>query len=151
MTTEDVAGDAPGRPFGWRQRLVTIAVLAAVVLPLVGERDSFPLSRYPMYAGRRAGAATLVTAVGIDRTGDTRRLSLGTIAETDDPLIAEAALRDALEAGRAGAWCEQIARRADPALASVEIVEEDHDTVARATGKPSLLGRRVVVTCPVDR
>jgi hypothetical protein len=56
-----------------------------------------------------------------------------------------------VDAGRAGAWCSQIARRADSAFATVEIVEERHDTVARATGGPSLLDRRVVVTCPVDR
>src|SRR5262245_4956023 len=97
------APDRLARSVRWRHGLVVLACVGAVVSPVVRNRDSFPLSTYPMYAGRGARIETLATAVGIDISGAEHRLSLATIAATDDPLIAESFVSAAIGAGRAGA------------------------------------------------
>ena len=133
----------------WGRRAVVVTVVAVVVLPAVRDRDSFPLSTYPMYAERRGPVDTFPTAVGIDAAGQPQRLSMATIARTDDPLIATSVVRAAIRAGRAGALCAEIAARAPDRLAAVEVVEERHDLVAGATGRHSLLDRAVRARCRV--
>jgi hypothetical protein len=128
---------------------VVIAALAAVIWPVVRGRDSFPLSTYPMYARQRGDVVAIATAIGIDADGRTRRLSLRTIADTDDPLIAESALQRAIETGAADATCREIANRADDGTVTVELVEEWHDVVAQAAGDESLRDRTVHATCEV--
>jgi hypothetical protein len=139
------------RSFGWRHRILAIACLAAVVSPAVLDRDSFPLSTYPMYADRGTRLGTLATAVGVDAAGAAHRLSLATIAATDDPLIAESLLYEAIRAGRAEAFCAQIAGRAGGWLVRIEVVEERHDLVARAKHEDSLLERHLDASCEVPR
>jgi hypothetical protein len=131
-----------------------VAVLAAVISPALRNHDSFPLSTYPMYAGTRGRAVSIATAVGVDAAGRTHYLSLSSIADTDDPLIAESAVRRAINSGQAGALCAQIAARLDGGAAAsggaierVEVVDERHDVVARAARHHSLLGRSVHATC----
>jgi hypothetical protein len=139
------------RSFGWRHRIGAIVFLAAVISPVLRDRDSVPLSTYPMYADRGARLGVLATAVGVDAAGAVHRLSLETIAGTDDPLIAESSLDDAIRAGRAGALCAQIAARAGGQLVRIEVVEERHDLVARAKHESSLLERRLDASCEVSR
>ena len=134
---------------GWRGRIAVVVVLAAVIWPVVRGHDSFPLSTYPMYAQRRDEIVAIATAVAVEADGRTRRLSLRAIAETDDPLIAESALRRAIDTGTADALCREIAARADADHRAVELVEERHDVVARAAGRDSLLARTVHATCAV--
>ena len=145
------APDRLGRSVWWRHGLVVLACVGAVVAPVLRNRDSFPLSTYPMYASRGTRIETLATAVGIDISGAEHRLSLATIAATDDPLIAESFLRAAIGAGRAGALCTQIAGRVRSPLVRIEVVEERHDLVARAKHEASLLQRHVHAACPVPR
>src|SRR5262249_40877964 len=116
---------------GWWRRVVLVAVLAAVISPALRDRDSFPLSTYPMYAGTRGRVVSIATAVGVDATGRAHYLSLSSIADTDDPLIAESAVRHAINTGRAGALCVQIAERlggrsttSKPTIERVEVVDE---------------------------
>jgi hypothetical protein len=130
------------------RRLVVIAVLAAVASSTLRDRDSFPLSTYPMYATARGEIVDLATAVGFDATGIELRLSMATIAETDDPLIAESRVDRAIAAGRAGELCAEIAARAHGrGVVTVEVVEERHDVVARTEGRASLLERTVHARC----
>jgi hypothetical protein len=139
------------RSFGWRHRIAAVICLAAVVSPAVIGRDSFPLSTYPMYADGGSRLDTLATAVGVDAAGTVHRLSLATIADTSDPLIAESSLYEAIRAGRAEAACVQIAGRAGGFLVRIEVVEERHDLVARAQHKDSLLERHLDASCEVPR
>jgi hypothetical protein len=134
----------------WR-RIAAVVALAAVVSPVVRDVDSFPLSTYPMYAGRGTRVSTLATADGIDAAGERHRLSLSAIAGTDDPLIAESSVGQAIRDGRAGALCEQIAGRAGSDLVRIEVVEESHDVVARAMSDESLVDRRVHASCEAGR
>ena len=116
---------------------------------MVRGHDSFPLSTYPMYAETRGDAVSISTAVGVDASGARRRLSLRAIADTDDPLIAESAVDDAVRRGEADALCAEIAARVADGIERVEVVAERHDVVARAAGRPSLLARSVRATCGV--
>ena len=124
---------------------------AAVVAPALRNRDSFPLSTYPVYASARSSAVTLSTAVGIDTGGRPVRLSLDVIAQSDDPLIAESLVDDAIAEGRAGELCRAIAERAPDDVTAIEVVEERHDIVARTVGRASLLQRTVHARCDVSR
>jgi len=141
--------EGPSSAIRWRRRVVAGAVLVAVAWPVVRGHDSFPLSTYPMYAETRDDVVSISTAVGVDASGARRRLSLRAIADTDDPLIAESAVDDAVRRGEAGALCAEIAARVPDDLERVEVVAERHDVVARAAGRPSLLDRSVRASCGV--
>lgn len=137
--------------------VVTATVLAALVGPVVFDRDSFPLSTYPMYARTRTSQSTFVTAYGIDDDGRTLRLSPTIIGDSDDPLIVAGELRAAVREGRSEQRCSEIADRAGSiddlaavGLVAVEVVSERHDTVERTAGRSSLIDRHVVVTCAIS-
>jgi hypothetical protein len=137
--------------------LVTAGVVGALVGPVIIDRDSFPLSTYPMYSRTRGEAVTLATAQAVDSEGAASTLSLGVIGDSDDPLIVAGELRRALREGRADARCIEIADRAkdwaglpDGAVA-IEVVAERHDVVARVSGAASLLERTVHARCEIER
>lgn len=140
-----------------RTRLVvTWGVVAALLAPVVVDRDSFPLSTYPMYARARGDVVTLATARAIDERDDVHALTPGLIAQTDDPLLAAGELRHAIDRDRADERCAEIATRVArathvPDAAAVEIVIERHDVLARAAGEPSLVERTVHARCAVPR
>lgn len=135
----------------WGRRAVMAAALVAIATPVVRDRDSFPLSTYPMYAGATPRVIGFATAVGYDSAGRERRLSLGAIARTDDALIAQAAVRDAIAGGRADAFCREVAGRVGGDVVRVEVVEERHDVIAWAERRPSLEVRAVRAACEVTR
>lgn len=139
-------------------------VMVAVAAPAVLDHDSYPLSTYPVYAGARPGQADLATAVGVTAVGTRTRLSLPAIGASDDPLIVEQRVADAIGQGRAGYLCTAVADRAraratvqqardgpgeaEPVVA-IEVVTERVDLVATAaTGAPPL-ERTVHARCPV--
>lgn len=135
---------------------VTAAALVALVAPVALDRDSFPLSTYPMYSSSRGAESTLVTARGILSDGSSRELTPTLIGDSDDPLVVASGLRVALSAGRGEARCVEIAERiaARPEftdVVSVEITSERHDTVARTLDRASLLEREVRAACAVVR
>lgn len=135
--------------------LITAAVVLAVAAPVVLDRDSFPLSTYPMYARARSEVVSVVTARLVDEAGTASRLTLSIIGDSDDPLIVAGELRTAIGAGRALERCDEIARRAagwselPPGNASIEVVTERHDVAVRADRGDSLLARTVHAACEV--
>ena len=135
------------------RRLVTVAVLAALVAPVALDRDGIPLSTYPMYSRARSSTVAFVTAHGLDAAGTVHPLSLGAIGDSDDPLIVAGELRSAIRAGRADERCLEIAERIggdhDPELVGVEVVTERHDVIAHVEGDNSLIEREVHATCGV--
>jgi hypothetical protein len=130
---------------------VTAVVL--LLLPVLIDRDSFPLSTYPMYARARTAEVTIPTAIGIDRDGDEHRLTLQVIGASDDPLIVAGELRTAIAQDRAADRCRAIATRASDSLVAeldlvrVEVVMERHDVVGQVAGEQSLLARTVHAAC----
>jgi hypothetical protein len=139
---------------GSRWRVATVVVVVLLVLPVVLDCDSFPLSTYPMYSRARAAEVTIPTAIGIDRTGAEHRLTLHVIGGSDDPLIVAGALRTAIRQGRADDRCRLVAERASDTLVDelglvrIEVVMERHDVIAQVSGEPSLLERIVHAACP---
>ena len=133
------------------RRLVTVAVLAALIAPVLLGRDSFPLSTYPMYSQQRGDTVELYTAVGVDPDDEIRRLGLRVIGDSDDPLIVASLIRQAARTGSAALepLCDDIADRAPEDVVRVEVVAERHDVVARTRGNPSLVSRTVLVDCEV--
>lgn len=157
----------------WLRPAVSMAVVALVASPALRQRDSYPLSTYPVYADARPGVAELPTAVGVTEDGERVRLSPTVIGASDDPLIVADRVADAVAADRADRLCQAIAERAatddgaifDPtggdgttagdggggggALAGVEVVTETVDLVATAADEAPPLGRTVHAACPV--
>ena len=135
---------------------ITVCVLAALMAPVVVDRDSFPLSTYPMYSRSRSGESTIVTAQGVLADGTLRTLTPTLIGASDDPLIVVGRLRAAMAAGRGDVRCAEIAERVARRttlddVVGVEIVGERHDTVARTLGEESLVDRDVRASCEVQR
>lgn len=124
-----------------------MGAIVAVVSPAIRDRDSFPLSTYPVYASARSRTSTLATAFGVGVDGTERRLTMSVIAATDDPLIAESRVADAIAAGRAIELCEQIAQRVPVGVIAVVVTSELHDLVEAALGADSLLSRTVHARC----
>jgi len=135
---------------------VTAGAVAALVAPVVLDRDSFPLSTYPMYSRTRGDAVTFVTAQAVDADGSASALNLRVIGNSDDPLIVAGELRSAVRDDRADIRCAEIADRAGswdglPADAvAIEVVTERHDVVAQVSGAASLLDRTVHARCEIE-
>lgn len=135
---------------------VTVGVLVALLAPVAFDRDSFPLSTYPMYSRARGSESTIVTAQGVLDDGSRRELTPTLIGDSDDPLLVVGELRAALSAGRAAARCGEIAERVAgrssmDGVDRVEVVSERHDTVERARGDDGLVERTVHASCEVRR
>jgi len=136
---------------------VTAIVAAALVAPVVLDRDGFPLSTYPMYSSARGEEVTLATAQAVDPEGIPSTLTLAVIGESDDPLVVAGELRDAIRDGRASQRCIAIAERAVDwdalahATVAIEVVTERHDVVAQVEGGDSLVDRTVHARCEVER
>jgi hypothetical protein len=141
----------PQRALAWSAVTVVIAVVGLV--PLALDRDSYPLSTYPMFSTRRSATGRFHTAVAIGET--VHRLSPERIAATDEVIQAAATVSDAIARGEVAALCADIAARvaADgpDAATAVEVVSEDYDAVAWYDGDRTPLGRVVHARCPVVR
>jgi hypothetical protein len=146
-----------GAALGWRRPLA-YAVIAAVlvvigIVPLVLDRDSFPLSTYPMFSTRRSTAETVDTAVAVDADGTIRRLGPQRIAGTDEIILATATVSGAINAGTVDQLCTEIARRVagdGPGTAvGVEVVTERFDAIRWYRGDHTPIDRVVHATCPV--
>jgi hypothetical protein len=148
-----------------RERLVAFVVSAvvigAVLWPLTWDanRDSFPLSSYPMFAhGRRSAELRAVYAVATDARGERRYVPPRLVANRE-VLQARAVLDRAGRGGRKGAalLCGEIAGRiaADggggPFADAIEvrIIRGRHDAgVYFDSG--ALGSEKVLASCPIE-
>lgn len=136
-----------------RRAVVTAGVVGLLTLPVVADRDDFPLSTYPMYSRTRTSEVSFVTANGIDADGERSRLGLEVIGASDDPLVVAGELRADLRSGRQDDRCRAILARlpADAvSIVAVEVVTERHDTVEHTAGRSSLIDRTVHALCDRD-
>ena len=122
-------------------------------LPVFRNHDSFPLSTQPMYATARDRTETLASAVGINSDGERQRLSLSLIATTDDPLVAEALLENAIISGQTSQLCDEIAGRVagqgSEDLVTIEVVSEEVDLIDWVGSVAPPLDRTVHASCEV--
>ena len=134
----------------WPAYVIAGLVLFAVLVPaaLPGRRDSFPLSIYPMYAWSRPEVVNVPTAVLHDPDGVRLRLSMQQIGGIDDPLVASAAIRDAVSTGTADELCREIADRVGgDQQGTVEVVFERHNLIEFVAGAKTPLDVTVYASC----
>jgi hypothetical protein len=128
-----------------------VVIPAVLMIPALSGNDSFPISSYPMYAFRRAPTDRFQAVLGEDSTGATRPLAIGLVADTNDPLIAQALIDQAIRTGSALQLCERVASQVDAETDRVLVVEEVHDVVDRVRGLTSLQRRIVHASCTATR
>jgi hypothetical protein len=142
-------GEVPERVRGWVAVIVVVVVIGFV--PVMLDRDSYPLSTYPMFSTRRTAVSTVNTAVAVGDGVD--RLSPELIAATDEVIQAAATVSDAIARGETDALCEDIAARVatggPTGATAIEVVSERFDAVAWYDGNRQPLGRVVHARCPV--
>lgn len=118
-TTEPMSDNLPART---ALAAATVLISAVLAIPAFTGSDDFPVSSQPMFAVPRAETAEFVTARGIDVGGEPVALSIGEIAQTDDPLVAEVLLLDAQRTNTLAASCQAIADRVERPMTAIEIV-----------------------------
>jgi len=138
-----------------RARGALVAVVLVVgLLPAVLDRDSFPLSTFPMFSSRRSTVEPVDTAVAV-AGAEQWWLSPELIADTDEPIQATGAVSDAIDQGTTAELCADIAKRvADdgpPEATAVEVITARYDAVHWFHGDRTPLGRVVHARCEVTR
>jgi hypothetical protein len=118
------------------RRVAVYAGLVAVVLAMLAptlfwpERDSYPLSTYPMFAAPRGRTSALTVVVGIGSDGTVHRLSAEEVTGTDEVMLAVATVVRAVNEGRAEELCEAVAGDLDrDDVVAVEVRTERVDAV----------------------
>ncbi len=136
--------------------LFGVALALAVAAPALrdAEKDSFPLSTYPMFA-RVLNKPRLTYAEGVTAAGKATRLPPAVIAN-DEPMQAMRTLRQTAEQGKRALkrLCASIASRvaAEPAYAelrTVRIVRSQFDPVRYFEVEPAPESTERLVQCAV--
>ena len=135
--------------------VVSVAALALVFSPVLrpSQRDSYPLSTYPMFSYNRGRESALPTAVGVTLEGQVRRLSPELISGGYEPVRAFATVEASIDNGDTAELCEEIAERTVKSrddLVAIEVVTEVHDVVAWFEGHKEPSQRIVHARCPLD-
>ena len=132
---------------------VSVLAVTAVLSPVLHERDSYPLSTYPMFSHDRGRVAVIDTAVGWDGEGRRRRLNPTLIAGGIEVIRAAVTVSRSITNGDTGALCAEIAQRAAGRrdLVRIEVVSETHDVVRHFTESAEPLTVTVHASCPVLR
>ena len=134
-----------------------VLTIALVLLPVFrpSQRDSFPLSTYPMFSERRGRVSALPTAVGVDASGAIERLSPELIAGGYEPVRAFAVVDASIARGDTDVLCDEIAARVAVStrvsVSQIEVITETHDVVAWFAGDREPLARDVHARCLVPR
>lgn len=131
---------------------VSIAFIAAVAAPMFGptRSDSFPLSTYPMFSGRQSPEANIPHAIAVSHDGERSVLPPSAIFN-DEVIQAIQTLRQAIAAGTEATLdlCEQIAARAGPDAARVEIVTDRYNAIDYFRGDKTPLASTLHAECEV--
>jgi hypothetical protein len=136
------------RALAWGAVAATVVVVAAV--PLALDRDSFPLSTYPMFSSRRSSTESVDTAILIDASGRTTRIHPRDIAGTDEVILAAVTVSDALRDDTTELLCGDIVARLGPGApegAQVQIVTEVYDAIEWYRGDRTPLSTVVHTSC----
>ncbi|MDA2957704.1 MAG: hypothetical protein O3B66_05690 [Actinomycetota bacterium] len=137
----------------WVARLVGLGIVAVIgVVPVALDRDSYPLSTYPMFSSRRTAVEPVHTAVVTAADGAVRRLSPTQISGNDEVIIAAQLVYDAIRRDGGEVLCADIAvRLSDVETGSeVEIVTERYDAIDWYEGRKSPISRVVHTSCRVS-
>jgi hypothetical protein len=125
-------------------------VLVVGVVPLALDRDSFPLSTYPMFSSRRTSTESVETAIIVDASGRITRIDPSDIAGTDEVILAAVTVSDALRDETTDLLCQDIVERLGDRLsaaAQVQIVTEVYDAIEWYRGERTPLSTVVHTDC----
>ena len=91
--------------------VVSVCAVALVFSPVLrpSQRDSYPLSTYPMFSYDRGRESSLPTAVGVTADGAMLRLSPELISGGYEPVRAFATVEASIANGDTEVLCEEIA------------------------------------------
>jgi hypothetical protein len=132
---------------------VVLVVALTCVVPLALDRDSFPLSTFPMFSADIDSTQSIATAVGVAADSSTVRLEPEVIAATTIVNQAVTVVADAIASGRADRLCADIAgrvRAGGPSDAvAVEVVTEAYDAPEWFDGDRQPVSRKVHARCEV--
>src|SRR5262245_4718414 len=95
----------------WAWAAVALAIVVVGVVPFALDRDSFPLSTFPMFAADIDRTQSVDTAVAIDADGDVILLTPAEIGGTTVVNQAASVVTTAIVGGRAADLCTTIADR----------------------------------------
>ncbi len=132
--------------------VVSVAAIVVVLSPAWVERDSYPLSTYPMFSYRRDRTAVVDTAVGYDAAGQRVRLTPTIIAGGSEVIHAAVTVSTAIAQGDTDALCREMAARVRsrrPPLVRIEVVSETHDVVTYFEGDKTPASVMVHASCEV--
>jgi hypothetical protein len=129
-----------------------VVAVGAVLSPALHERDSYPLSTYPMFSAPRDRVETVATAVGYEASGRRLRLSPSLIAGGIEVIHAAVTVQTSIRAGDTAALCAEIAARARSRseIVRIEVVSETVDVVAYFSGEREPLAVQVHASCAVN-
>jgi hypothetical protein len=125
----------------------------AVALPIFGDprADSFPLSTYPMFSGRKSAEATITHAIGFTPQGE--RVVLPPEAVANNEVVqAFETLRQAVRQGpeAIAALCETAAGWAadhEPDVAEVQVTSDTYDALRYFEGDEEPISSVVHAEC----
>ena len=127
-----------------------LAVVVVGAVPFVLDRDSFPLSTFPMFAADIDRTQSIDTAVAMAPDGTTIRLTPAEIGGTTVVNQAASVVTTAIVGGRARELCADIAGRVGGGdRVAVEVVTERYDAVRWFDGDRTPVSRMVHARCPV--
>ena len=126
-----------------------MVVIVVGLVPVILNRDSYPLSTYPMFSSNRTTREPIDTAVLVSDDGEQSMLSPRIIAGTDEPIIATVTVSNAIANGTVDQLCADIALRLGPgAIGSIEIITVVYDALDWFDGRRDPIERSVHASCP---
>lgn len=129
---------------------VSIIIILAVLAPVLTstDTDSFPLSNYPMFSGRKTAEASVPHAIAINENGDRRILPPSAIFN-DEVVQAVETLRQAIAAGPEATLdlCRQAAERGAQPGETVHIVTDTFNAITYFEGDKTPLASTTHATC----
>jgi hypothetical protein len=142
----------------WLGLLIGAGATLAVLSPLCedADRDSFPISSYPMFA-RPRGQPTLYAAIGRDATGGESRLPASVVGSSEvlqTKVLIERSVQGGAPAMKSlcGNIAERVAAAPDAArLLSIELVRRRYDPIAYFVSGPSPIEQERLMSCKVPR
>lgn len=131
---------------------IAVVVVVGLATPVVTDRDSFPVSTYPMFSQPRTSETTVGYAVGLDRGGGDDRLPPEVVGGTAEVVHAAETIRQARRRDDLDGLCNEMAARLagrDGDVVEVEIRLDTYDVVGWFEGRRDPLERDVLARCPV--
>jgi hypothetical protein len=133
----------------WRAWTAAALVVVVGIVPVALDRDSFPLSTFPMFSAHIDRTQSIDAAEGLRADGTVIRLTPAQISGTTIVNQAASVVSSAIGENRAPELCDAVAARigTDTDAAAVEIVTERYDAVGWFDGQRTPVERIVHAHC----